>query len=258
VLLLLEYDGASFHGWQRQAGFPSVQEAVERAFESATGERPVVHGAGRTDAGVHALGQCAHARTSTRLSDEVLLRALNAYLPPSVVVRDVRTAAADFHARFCARRKRYAYRVVLRPVRPALARGRTLWLREGPDLDRMRRAARMLLGRHDFRAFAAADLAPRDTVRTLSSIHVRRTREGLLFVLEADGFLPRMVRSIVGTLLEVGRGALSPEDVDRTLRSKDRSGVGATAPAEGLYLLRVKYAAGSAPPTPPPSPPSPP
>jgi len=248
VLLVLEYDGSPFHGWQRQAGLPSVQEAVEAAFEAATGERSAVHASGRTDAGVHALRQCAHARTSTRLPDDRLHGALNAHLPPSVVVREVRTVSPEFHARFGARRKRYAYRVALQPVRPVLARGRALWLREEPDLDRMREAARLLLGRRDFRAFTAADLAPRDTVRTLSSIHLRRTREGLLFVLEADGFLPRMVRSIVGTLLEVGRGFLSPEDVAEALRSRRRAGVGVTAPPEGLYLVRVKYPPGGGPP----------
>ncbi|HET6202067.1 MAG TPA: tRNA pseudouridine(38-40) synthase TruA [Planctomycetota bacterium] len=241
VLLVLEYDGAAFRGWQRQRGSRSVQEEVERAFAAATGERAAVHASGRTDAGANAHAQHAHAVTRTRLPDERLRGALNAHLPPDVVVREVRTVGEGFHARFSARRKRYLYRVVVRPVRPVLDRGRALWLKREPDLAAMRRAARGLLGRHDFRAFAAADLAPEDTVRRLFAIHVRPARGGLFFLLEGEGFLPRMVRSIVGTLLEAGSGRRSPESVEAMLRTLDRTAAGPTAPAWGLYLLGVKY-----------------
>jgi tRNA pseudouridine38-40 synthase len=245
VLLVLEYDGAAFRGWQRQRGFRSVQEEVERAFEAATGETVAVHGSGRTDTGANAIAQHAHAATGSRLPDERLRAALNAHLPPDVAVLEVRTVPEEFHARFSARRKRYLYRVVVRPVRPVLDRGRALWLRTPPDLAAVRRAARTLLGRHDFRAFAAADLAPPDTVRSLRAIHVRPTREGIFFVLEGDGFLPRMVRSIVGTLLEVGAGRRDPESVGAMLRTRDRTAAGTTAPAGGLYLLSVKYPAAA-------------
>jgi tRNA pseudouridine38-40 synthase len=243
VRFLVAYDGTEFFGWQRQDGFASVQAAIEEAILAVTQRHAVVQGAGRTDTGVHALGQVAHAHLETRLDDERLLHALNAHLPKSVVLRRLETCREDFHARFDAVSKRYLYRVETSRFPPALARGAAHWSPHPLDLASMRRAAAALLGRHDFRAFSSTGSPRATTIRTVQRIHFLPRRERLAFVVQANGFLYNMVRTIAGTLLDVGRGRLPADVVQRALESGERKIVGPTAPACGLYLLSVRYPA---------------
>ncbi|HEX9793959.1 MAG TPA: tRNA pseudouridine(38-40) synthase TruA [Planctomycetota bacterium] len=240
--LLVAYDGAAFFGFQRQPGFPTVQEELERAWAAVRDERAVMHGSGRTDSGVHAWGQVVHFHSERPLAPERLRAALNAYLPDEMVVRAAAEVGPEFHARASAHGKRYLYRVATSPVRPVLLAGRAAWERRPLDVAAMRAAARLLVGTHDFAAFAAAGRTTRTTVRTLRSVHLREVRGGLILVFEGDGFLYRMVRNLMGTLLEVGRRRRAPEWARSVLDSGERSRGGATAPAHGLCLWRVLYA----------------
>ena len=241
VRILVAYDGSSFYGWQRQAGFDSVQEAIEDALLALTGDPITVRGSGRTDTGVHALGQVANFHVSTRLDDNRLWHALNAHLPEGASIRCLETCRDDFHAQYDARGKRYLY--LIRTHRYPLPFGRsyTHFVRDQLDLAAMRAAAALLVGTHDFRAFSNAGSPRKTSVRRIASIRIIPRRESLAIVVSGTGFLYRMVRVIAGTLLKVGRGKMTPEDVRAVLLSKDRNLAGATAPAQGLYLLSVRY-----------------
>ena len=241
VRILVAYDGARFYGWQRQDGFQSVQEALEDGLGSLLSARVTVRGSGRTDTGVHALGQVANFHVDTRLDDERLLHALNAHLEEGVVVRALETCRDDFHAQHDARGKRYGYLVATAPFRPPFARTGAHWLREELDYAAMQEAARRMLGERDFRAFASAGSPRKTTVRHVRAVRLVVRRRGFGVVVEGNGFLYNMVRTMVGTLLEVGRGKLAPEDIEGILEGGDRAGAGPTAPAEGLYLVRVLY-----------------
>ncbi len=243
VRLLIGYDGSRFFGWQRQDGFDTVQQSLEEALLAATGQRVAIHGAGRTDTGVHALGQVAHAHVETRLDDDRIRHALNAHLPEGVVVREAETCAEDFHARYAARSKRYGYLVVNTRFAPAFGRELCCWTPWPLDVAAMRRAARALVGRHDFAAFGNAGSPRPTTVRTVQRLHFVVRRERLAFVIQGDGFLYNMVRTIAGTLIDVGRGKLDEGACARALASGLRDDAGPTAPAAGLYLLSVQYGA---------------
>lgn len=241
IKLILEYDGRCYAGWQLQENGETVQGAVEAALEKLLGEKVRVHGAGRTDAGAHALGQVAHFQTSRPLPLKNIRAGANAYLPPDVVVLAAEKAPPDFHARFSSRGKIYRYLVLVRPVRSALLRDYA-WRIEGPlNLKGMKRAAAVLHGRHDFSAFTAAGTSVREKTRTLRRIAIVKKGERLEFEFAADGFLYKMVRNIVGTLVLVGQGRMTPAEVKAILLSRDRTRAGPTAPANGLYLAKVIY-----------------
>lgn len=239
--LIVEYDGTDLAGWQRQDGQPTVQGALEDAFREMTGEPVAVQGAGRTDAGVHARGQAANARTTAIIPTGGFLRGLNTLLPRAIAVLEVAEADAAFDARRDARGKVYRYSIWNHFVRSPLHE-RTAWHVRAPlDLAAMREAAEILVGEHDFAAFRAADCERRTTVRTLRRVDV--SAQGALVAIEVEGtaFLKNMVRILAGTLVSVGHGQLAVETVRRALASGARTDAGVTAPAAGLCLERVLY-----------------
>ena len=238
---MLEYDGANFAGWQQQAKGRTVEAELKRALRSITGKNHVVYAAGRTDAGAHAEGQVANFHTDGRISPRRLMAALNARLPEDVAVLSAEEVHDGFHARYSARWRRYRYRYLDRPGRPALERGRSWHVRGPLDVAAMSRAAKALVGEHDWTSFCSASEPERDRVRRVRSASVAR-RDGFVELeLVAEGFLRGMVRSIAGALAEVGRGERPPEWVGEVLRARDRRKAPRTAPAGGLTLMEVIY-----------------
>ena len=239
----LEYDGAGFAGWQAQAGDQrTVQDEFESAIEQVTGQRLRVAASGRTDAGVHALGQVVSAQIETELPPAALQRALNHILPADLAVVSADLAADDFHARYSAIGKLYCYRVWNAPTRSPLLATRAHWVPRPLDLPAMSKAAEAFVGRHDFAALQAAGSEVESTVRSLERVEIEREPSGeLVFWVEGDGFLRHMVRNLVGTLLEVGSGQRSIESMAELLASEDRRQAGPTAPALALTLVRVFY-----------------
>jgi len=241
--LIVAYDGSHFAGWQSQKHGNTVQDHLERAFKKISGTAVRVHGAGRTDAGVHALAQCAHVDVETeRLTPSRWLAALNASLPPQLRVTRCQRVNSDFHARFSATGKVYRYRIWSGPVLPPLEYGRAWHVHRDLDLIRMRSAAANFVGRHDFVAFAAnRGHSENDTTRTLNRLVIRRT--GFLWALEfdGDGFLYKMVRLMVGALVNCSFGKLTIAELVSRLHKKSTGNTRLAAPAEGLYLVRVRY-----------------
>jgi tRNA pseudouridine38-40 synthase len=245
IKLVLEYCGTRYHGWQVQPNALSVQECIERPLTHMTNSPVRLHAAGRTDAGVHALGQVAHFDTASTIPLPALQRGLNSLLPDDIAVLQVTEVPMDFHARYAARQKTYAYVVHNHPVRSAFAAPYTWYVPQPLDVPAMRRAAQVLVGRHDFSAFRAASCAARSPVRCVSRLAVKRRAARVFFVLYADGFLQHMVRNIVGTLVDIGRGKIPTEAMAAILQSRQRQCAGPTAPPQGLFLVRVRYDAGA-------------
>jgi len=239
--LIIEYDGTAYHGWQVQPGLPTVQGVIEETVKRISGEEVRIIGAGRTDAGVHALGQVANFRTGKALAPEIWRRALNGLLPPDIVAQHVEAAPEDFDACRSAREKTYRYVILNSPVPSGLDRQWVLHVPEPLDPAAMAEGAALLIGEHDFSAFRAADDHPPDPVRSVTEARFETAGRRLHFVTTANGFLKHMIRIIVGTLLDVGRGKREPPDVQRVLLSRDRQSAGRTAPPHGLCLVRVRY-----------------
>jgi tRNA pseudouridine38-40 synthase len=240
--ITLAYDGTNYVGWQRQAEGTSIQGLIEAALRELEGGEVVVHGAGRTDAGVHALGQVASCVLDRQVDPAVLNRALNARLPPDVRALSVEAAAAGFHARFAAKKKIYRYRFSDAAVTSPFERLYAWHVVGALDVDAMDTAARALEGEHDFAAFASAGGGTRTTVRRIHSARVTRDPQALIiFDIAGNGFLRHMVRAIAGTLVEVGRGRMPCEAVRHVLASRERAQAGPTAPARGLFLVSVEY-----------------
>ncbi len=240
--LLLEYDGRGFVGWQRQDNGPSIQQALEEAIERFSGERVAVTGAGRTDAGVHALGQVAHFDLgAARTADEVF-GALNHHLKPAAIaVLAAEAVEDDFHARFSAHGRRYLYRIVNRHAPLTLDAGRAWWTPAALDAEAMDEAAQGLVGRHDFTSFRASQCQAQRPVKTLDALSVTRTRDDIEIMASARSFLHHQVRNMVGSLVLVGEGKWSGDDLAAALAARDRKAAGPCAPAEGLYLVAVSY-----------------
>jgi tRNA pseudouridine38-40 synthase len=246
IKLILSYDGTDFAGWQSQRNGPTVQATLEDAIRAITGARSSTLASGRTDAGVHALGQVVSFRTESPLPAETLVRALNAMLPSSVSVLDAADVHDGFHATHDALRKRYRYVIHNGPVRDVFARHFAWHFAYGRlDADAMQRAAAALVGTHDFSSFETSGAPRRTSVRTVYELRIERGRgEREPFVvleIEADGFLYNMVRTIVGTLVEVGRGARPESWPGDVMRAMDRRRAGRTAPPQGLFLVNVQY-----------------
>jgi tRNA pseudouridine38-40 synthase len=245
IRLLIQYDGTNFVGWQRQESGTSIQGVIEDALAKIDGGSVTLHGAGRTDAGVHAAGQVASARLATPLDDETLARALNANLPPTVRVFDLVTVADDFHARFNARSKTYEYRIWNGAAVPPFIRQFAWHVPQPLAVELLQRAADALVGEHDFAAFQGTGSTVHTTVRTIMSARWTEQRSSggrlLAFEMRGEGFLRHMVRAVAGTLVEIGLGRRAADDMPRVIASRDRSQAGRTAPACGLFLMNVEY-----------------
>ncbi|MCT8999821.1 tRNA pseudouridine(38-40) synthase TruA [Chelativorans intermedius] len=240
----VEYDGGAYAGWQRQAGQHSVQAAIETAIAAFCGERVSLRGAGRTDAGVHALGQVAHFDLARDWKAETVRNALNAHLAQAgetVSILQAAVVADDFDARFSATARHYLYRILNRRAPPALARGRVWHVPKRLDAGAMHAAAQRLTGRHDFTTFRSVQCQAKSPVKTLDRLDVTRCGDEIEIRASARSFLHNQVRSLVGTLKKVGEGAWDAENVTAALEARDRAACGPVAPAHGLYLVRVDY-----------------
>lgn len=248
IKLTIAYDGANFHGWQYQPGVATIQGAINEAARKITQEKVIVQGASRTDAGVHALGQVAHFKTQSALSSLEFQRALNALLPPGIRIMAAEETGHDFHSRWSVQGKTYRYRIYRGRVLPPFEHGRVLHYPWPLDEERMAKAARIFEGEHDFTSFAASsgsedDDRDRNMVRVILSSEIMREpdREEIAYVVRGRSFLRYMVRKIVGTLIDVGKGRLTSQDVMQLFELRDRSRSGATVPPEGLYLVSIDY-----------------
>jgi len=248
IKLIIAYDGAEFHGWQLQPGMATIQGALNEAASKITQEKVFVNGASRTDAGVHALGQVAHFKTQSPLSPLEFQRALNALLPPAIRVMDAEEMGPDFHSRWQAMAKTYRYRIYRGRVLPPFEHRRVLHYPWPLDEAAMAEAARKFEGEHDFSSFAASsgsedDDRDRQMVRELYSSEIVREaeRDEIAYVVRGRSFLRYMVRKIVGTLIEVGKGRLAPGDISKLFELRDRSQSGPTMPPEGLYLVSLEF-----------------
>lgn len=240
--LTIEYDGAPFVGWQRQDNGPSIQAVMEDAIFAFCGARAAVHGAGRTDAGVHARGQVAHFDLSEDKPVETIRAALNFHLKPHpVVVVSAEAAAPDFHARFSATWRRYRYRILNRRAPPALDRGQLWHVGVALDDAAMADAASVLVGRHDFNSFRSTACQAASALRTLDLLEVLRDGDEIRIDVGARSFLHNQVRILVGTLQLVGRGQWTRRDVEKALAARDRTRAGPTAPPHGLCFMEVRY-----------------
>jgi tRNA pseudouridine38-40 synthase len=241
IKLILEYDGTAYSGWQRQPDQPTVQEAVETAILGVTQINVPVIGAGRTDAGVHALGQVASFHIDRDMTPREWTRALNAHLPTSIVVRSAARMPNTFHARYSAKGKLYEYRILNRPERPAVERDYCWHIHQPLDDAAMNQAGLALIGSLDFSSFQTQPTDNDDPICHMQRFTVFREGDRLRTEAYADRFLKQMIRSIVGTLVEVGLNKRTPESLNTILQARDRSAAGKTAPPQGLFLVRVDY-----------------
>jgi len=240
--LIIAYDGAPFGGWQSQSHRNTVQDHLERVFERVTGEAVRIHGAGRTDAGVHALAQCAHVNVLKSLPPDRWMKALNALLPSAIRVLRCRYVSQDFNARFSAKGKIYRYRIWNAPILPPFECGRVWHIAQPLDLKILKSAAKQFVGTHDFAGFAANRGKPEpSTIRTINSVRVRKKGPCITIEFDGNGFLYKMVRLMVGPLVKCALGKMHIEDITARLKSSEPGSARFAAPAEGLLLVRVRY-----------------
>ena len=243
IAMGVEYDGSAFSGWQTQHHARSVQQCLEQAISAVAAHRIRVHCAGRTDAGVHGLGQVVHFDTTAERSERSWVLGTNANLPDDVAVRWARPVSSAFHARFKATGRHYRYLILCRPTRSALWRGRAVWTHRPLDLERMRQAAGPLVGQHDFTSFRALACQAKSPLRTIRYLAFERRDDLIELRVGADGFLHHMVRNLAGVLMAIGRGDAEIGWTSELLALRDRARGGVTAPPQGLYLARVDYPA---------------
>ena len=244
--ITIEYDGSNLVGWQRQTNGLSVQEVLEKALFVLTGEKKTIQGAGRTDAGVHALGQIAHfdlkkTMTMHGIRDGLNLHIKKLYKKIKVSVLKVKKEKKDFHARFSAKQKTYVYKILDRRPPPAIEKKRVWHVKKKLDDKSMKKAARILVGKHDFTSFRSTECQAKSALKTIDSIKILRVREEIQIWIKARSFLHNQVRIIAGTLVMVGKKKWKEKNIEQALKSKKRAAAGQTAPAEGLYLHSIKY-----------------
>jgi len=244
IKLITQYDGTNYHGWQVQSRYDTIQGRLLEALRKMVNNYPVkCTGASRTDAGVHSVGQVANFQIpqSIRISCASFYNGLNSLTPNDIIITDVRETFPDFHARFDARAKTYCYQI-LNSDCGSIYHLRFSWpIRRKLDIPAMREASKYLLGCHDFKSFQASSCGAETSIRTMFAIHILQRKSLIRFCIKANAYLHRMVRNIVGTLVEVGTGKITPSDVLEILKSKDRTLAGVTAPARGLFLIKVHY-----------------
>ena len=242
IRLDLQYDGTRYHGWQRQKTDPTIQAVLEERIQVMTGESVTVHGSGRTDAGVHALHQVCHFTTRSGIDAASMKKGLNALLPDDIHIKDAREVSPDFHARYGARSKTYEYRILNREE-PDIFRLPFVWhIRDPLNTSAMRQCLSLLTGEHDFSSFMSTGSKTRSPIRTMLKAELLEPESGLLlFRFEANGFLRHMVRNIMGSLVDVGRGKIGPREFEEIFGTGDRTLAGIKAPAQGLFLIEVTY-----------------
>lgn len=242
IKLTIEYDGTGYHGWQIQPNARTVQGTLEEKISTITGEKISLVASGRTDAGVHALGQVANFKTESRIPLSALKRGVNSLLPNDIAVKRAEGVKEGFHARFSAKSKLYEYRILNSPVPSPIERNFSWHVFRGLDVGKMSAAAQVLLGKHDFSSFRSAQSDNLNPVRTLMEVKIGRKRNQIIVIrMRADAFLKQMVRNIVGSLVDVGKGKTDPAYFKEVLEARDRARAGMTAPPHGLFLVEVDY-----------------
>jgi tRNA pseudouridine38-40 synthase len=240
IKLVIEYDGTNYAGWQQQKNGITIHETLSKAIERVVNENVKLHGSGRTDAGTHAVGQVANFKTKSNIPGYNLVQAINTYLPKDIVVRSAKKVPEKFHSRYSAKSKIYCYTILNSNIKNAIGRDYCLHYGASLDIEKMQKASKVLMGKHDFSTFKSkSDVI--SSVRTIMKLEIKKKGKFLMFTIEADGFLYKMVRSIVGTLLEVGKGKMTIAEFKKIVKSGIRAKAGNTVAANGLCLLKVKY-----------------
>ena len=241
IKLIIEYDGKSFNGWQKQPDRLNIQGEIEKAIEEITGEKVDLTASGRTDAGVHSLGQTANFKTDSKIPTEKFAKAINSRLKKSIVIKSAEEVDEKFHSRYSVKSKTYRYIINNSENGTAIYRGLEYHVPMKLDYEKMNEAIKYFIGEHDFKAFKASGTSSKSSVRKILDGSVRKEGERVIIEVTGTGFLYNMVRIISGTLLDVGLGKIKPEDIPSIIESKDRTKAGQTLPAHGLYLLQVNY-----------------
>lgn len=241
IKLIIEYDGKGFNGWQKQPDRLNIQGEIEKAIEEITGEKVDLTASGRTDAGVHSLGQTANFKTDSKIPTEKFAKAINSRLKKSIVIKSSEEVDEKFHSRYSVKSKTYRYIINNSENGTAIYRGLEYHVPMKLDYEKMNEAIKYFIGEHDFKAFKASGTSSKSSVRKILDGSVRKEGERVIIEVTGTGFLYNMVRIISGTLLDVGLGKIKPEDIPSIIESKDRTKAGKTLPAHGLYLLQVNY-----------------
>lgn len=241
IRIEIEYIGTNYNGWQKQPGRPTIQQIIEDAVFTITKNKSVIYGSGRTDSGVHAIAQVANFKTESHLTALQLQRALNSVLPDDITISKVKEVTFKFHSQYGSKSKVYVYTILNRDYPSAHLKYRTWLVKETLDLDKMKTAAGHLIGTHDFKVFSHSGLTVKSTVRSILSSKIKKRGDIIEFEFEGSGFLKRMVRLIVGTLVNVGKGDITPSDFKHILRNGEKTKYVKSAPANGLTLKKVRY-----------------
>ncbi len=240
IMLTIEYEGTAYGGWQKQKNALSIQGAIEEAIFKITGEKANLTASGRTDAGVHALGQVANFKTSTKIPIERISKAINAKLPENIGIIEAKEVSLDFHARYNAKRKTYQYRILNSDYKRPIYRNFTYYVPHPLDFDQMKKDAMSLIGEHDFKGFMSSGSSVKSTIRKIYGVDLEKKEDIIILEIEGNGFLYNMVRIIVGTLIDIGKGKINMP-LREIVASGDRSKGGHTAPSTGLFLKKVYY-----------------